>query len=114
MKHLNKFNEAKQDKQTKLANKQAKQTRLTELKSKIKDFEDEFGIIVNMEHDYKQISNEVYKDIEKVVKGLDGYMYNNPYWNNSDMISIIVSKKPINKERLSHFADLYKNLSEFE
>lgn len=67
-----------------------------------------------MTYDWKEISEQVIKLLEKTIKSLGGYLQDDPTYEGSDSYGFIISKKPISEEKLREYADLINELDEIE
>lgn len=108
---IQKFNEASSTKAGRRAEKRAK---IAEINAKINTFKKEFDVIEIVDFDWKEISEEVIKMLEKTIKSLGGYLQDDPTYEGSDSYGFIISKKPISKEKLREYADLIEERDEIE
>lgn len=108
MNRIKSFNESKAER------KAAKKAKIAEIKSKINDFKREFDVIEIVTYDWKEISEQVIKLLEKTIKSLGGYLQDDPTYEGSDSYGFIISKKPISKEKLREYADFIDELNEIE
>lgn len=109
---IQKFNEA--SKTTKAERRAEKRAKLAEINAKINAFKKEFDVIEIVDYDWKEISEEVIKTMEKTIKSLGGYLQDDPTYEGSDTYGFIISKKPISKEKLREYADLIEERNEIE
>jgi len=121
MKHMVKFNEAKSkkaeisDKKAERASRKAEgKAKIAEIEEEMVGIEEEFGIIKQLSFDWKEISDEVYKEISDIVKELGGYLYDNPSYEGSDAIGFFVTKKPMTKSEVRHFSSLQDKIIDIE
>jgi uncharacterized protein YaaR (DUF327 family) len=109
---IQKFNES--SKTTKAERRDEKRAKIAEIKAKINDFKKEFDVIEIVSFDWKEISEEVIKMLEKTIKSLGGYLQEDPTYEDSDSYGFIISKKPISKEKLGEYADFIEELYDIE
>ena len=109
---IQKFNEA--SKTTKAERRAEKRAKFAEINAKINAFKKEFDVIEIVDYDWKEISEEVIKMLEKTIKSLGGYLQDDPTYEGSDTYGFIISKKPISKEKLREYADLIEERNEIE
>jgi uncharacterized protein YaaR (DUF327 family) len=109
---IQKFNEA--SKTTKAERRDEKRAKIAEIKAKINDFKKEFDVIEIVSFDWKEISEEAIKMLEKTIKSLGGYLQEDPTYEGSDSYGFIISKKPISKEKLREYADFIEELYDIE
>ena len=88
--------------------------KIAEIKAKINDFKKEFDVIEIVSFDWKEISEEAIKMLEKTIKSLGGYLQEDPTYEDSDSYGFIISKKPISKEKLREYADFIEELNDIE
>jgi hypothetical protein len=109
---IQKFNEA--SKSNKAERRAEKRAKIAEINAKINVFKKEFDVIEIVDYDWKEISEDVIKMLEKTIKSLGGYLQDDPTYEGSDTYGFIISKKPISKEKLREYADFIEELNEIE
>ena len=85
--------------------KQLERTKKEEVvRDKIQSLDDEFGVVSKKIYHCKEISEEVYEDMKNIVTSLGGFFQD----SGGNFSDIVISKKPIPKEKLKLY-DTYKN-----
>lgn len=96
MKYLSKFNESKK----------------TEIKSLLKDFEEKYEVVDRFSIDSREFSDDAANSVKKAIKKLGGYLYDDPSYDDTDTYGYIISKKPIPKSDLNKFSKMENKLME--
>jgi hypothetical protein len=99
---IQKFNESKKSKKEKI----------TEIKSKINDFKEEFEVIDIPILDWKEIEYDTLKRFKNIIEKIGGHFNYCPACEGSDSYVFIVSKKPISKSKMEEYDKLVEELDE--